>query len=287
MAAADAWASALTLVILIMNSYLPTVHSIELPKCLRLTGNYLRLGGMIGSVLHLFALALNHYFGTVYPLQHMRYVSGRLIKCTLLLLWTLPPVGQVLSGFFFEGQLYRSEYCCENVTVTYSFGYRMGNGTVFLLPLVLTVLLYFVILGKLLKKSRHPLIAHSHPVIKQNRKLFLTMLLLMGTLLVCWVPSLLSYMTVCSNGCALNPDNHPESLLIVISSITQVLIITKLFTNPLIYANRIVELRYALWRMHHSTWLSRTSNNQATKSTRLPAEFQNFVMNKRPQHRCN
>ncbi len=105
------------------------------------------------------------------------------------------------------------------------------------------------------------------------------MLLITGSFLFGWLPSSSFFLLVCPYGCLLTGPRTLEELKIfcILYVIVNACIVLKLFLNPLIYATRILEIRYAIWRMHTNRW---SMTSRRTMTTRLPKEFEAIVMKK-------
>lgn len=70
LAATDSLASLFSGITFLVNSYLPMVHNLRLDRCGLLAFEIIRHSSVIASALHLLALALIHYRGTVNPLHY-------------------------------------------------------------------------------------------------------------------------------------------------------------------------------------------------------------------------
>lgn len=73
------------------------------------------------------------------------------------------------------------------------------------------------------------------------------MLLLMGTFVLGWLPSILVYLLLCP-ACPLAMDPLSVSFFTLLT-VSFSLTILKLFSNPFVYALRIAELRRAMWKI--------------------------------------
>lgn len=70
LAATDLIASLLNGLGILLNSYLPEVHNIEMGHCTLLVLEVFRCAALVASALHLLALAFVHYRGIVNPLHY-------------------------------------------------------------------------------------------------------------------------------------------------------------------------------------------------------------------------
>ncbi|XP_015787189.1 importin-13 homolog A-like [Tetranychus urticae] len=114
LAATDAIASFLTVLVIIFSSYLPVVQGIQLNKCILLTLEVARLTSLFASVLHLLALTWLHYQGTVNPIHHRLtslYQRSENIKYVTLTCWLTPFIIFIFIFSSTSCQGYRSPNC--------------------------------------------------------------------------------------------------------------------------------------------------------------------------------
>ncbi|EPB68591.1 hypothetical protein ANCCEY_12317, partial [Ancylostoma ceylanicum] len=119
-----------TILGLVVNSYLPVVIGVQKSsKCVDAWLEMFRVSGMLTSDMHLFALAINQFFGTMWPLKYKQSHCCRFI-----------------SG---ENDGLRHEKC--HMLFYNRFPFRITIFLIFIIPLVATLLIYGLILSKLLK----------------------------------------------------------------------------------------------------------------------------------------
>lgn len=70
--------------------YLGAVLCVPVPGCLMLTLEVLRLGSIVVQVLHLLAVALSHYLGSLWPFQYYITATPAALRLTLAIVWVLP-----------------------------------------------------------------------------------------------------------------------------------------------------------------------------------------------------
>lgn len=75
---------------LVVNMYLRMVLCVAVPGCLMLTLEVLRLGSIVVQVLHLLAVALSHYLGSLRPLHYSTTATPAALRITLAAVWMLP-----------------------------------------------------------------------------------------------------------------------------------------------------------------------------------------------------
>lgn len=153
LAAADALTSALFIVGLIVNSYLPIVCGWPLAylDCFRLFLETLRLGAVITSVLHLLLLSVNQLIGIVQPLRYRRIISTRVVTVALLGVWLLPTACLNIFFALLSAGGYSAPNCRTEFVVTFSF--RICVFLSVLIPFVLVLLIYVLVVVLLKRVS--------------------------------------------------------------------------------------------------------------------------------------
>uniref|UniRef100_A0A915JQ75 G-protein coupled receptors family 1 profile domain-containing protein n=1 Tax=Romanomermis culicivorax TaxID=13658 RepID=A0A915JQ75_ROMCU len=260
LAAADLFSGLLIILQLLLNR--PDIYDYLQPhNCLILPAEILRLSSFSISVFHLLALAGNHFAGVVLPL-HQRAWNTKIVKIGVVgFVWLLPPAILFVVTFSIPDQGFRSRDC-ENLSfVQQSFMFRNLISVLIFSPMFATIGIYVATVIYLRKTKNDPLLNAStkrpsksdtttmvNQRKKNNNKLFWTMILLMGTFILGWMPSVLIYLLICET-CpfAISPDTW---LFFVLVTFTFTLTIVKLCCNAFIYALRVTELRRALKLMH-------------------------------------
>ena len=96
---ADFWLAVQMSVNFVIEGYLPHVLDIKLNQlspCQGLMMEAVRCGALITSVLHLLALASNHYVGIVRPLHYNATMTPELTYAIICIIWFLPTLGLVV-----------------------------------------------------------------------------------------------------------------------------------------------------------------------------------------------
>lgn len=267
LAAADAYAALLILFGLVFNTYLPQVYNYNrlTSACFRTCLEAFRIGGMLTSVLHLLALSLNHYASIADPLKHKLMMTSLRTKLITVVMWISPTATLLICFGSVPGQLFQSEYCRVNRFYFESI-FRATIFIFFYAPMLTMLVVYGKILTILYQSRKN--IANLSPQcnseeMSNNRKLshsngrmnsirirmkaVTTTLLIVGTFGLGWLPSVIFFVTVCTN-CLVT--NVGAKKMFYINVVFNSLIILKLLINPLIYGFRILEIRYALWLMY-------------------------------------
>lgn len=103
LAAADTFTLFTFAVGLVINSLLPVAMDIKMDgHCFSLFLESFRMGGIITTLLHLLALAVNHYLGILSPLQYPSYMTRKKIHYCAFLMWTIPSLSLIAYFHFLE-----------------------------------------------------------------------------------------------------------------------------------------------------------------------------------------
>ncbi|CAJ0602963.1 unnamed protein product [Cylicocyclus nassatus] len=252
LAAADMWAASLLITGLVVNSYLPVVIGVrKSSKCVDAWLEIFRVSGMLTSDMHLFALAINQFFGTMWPLKYKVMVTTRRIRCIVLGLWMVPLI--FVFGWFIslENDGLRHEKC--HLSFYNRFPFRITIFLIFIIPLVATLLIYFLILSKLLKAKaefemtvtdRRTTTTTRRSNVHSKLKLVWTTLLIVSTFSLSWGLCVLYFVLVCVEGCPFTYNVSLNFYLgLFLNSSVNCLVMLKLASNPFIYTLRIRAIR--------------------------------------------
>ncbi|XP_076352092.1 melanocyte-stimulating hormone receptor-like [Tachypleus tridentatus] len=248
LAAADAYASLILGLGLVINSLLPEVYNIRLhTRCIALTLEAFRLGGLSVSVYHLLALTVNHYVGIVRPLHYAATVTRRAVAATVTGIWVGSLSFFCLYFSLVRNQGFRSPYCSVNTFYQLST-FRTIVSTLFFLPLVIMTVIYSHILFVIRQHQQRLLQVPSSRQFHRNVKAVVTTLLILGTYLLCWMPAVLFFAVSCLD-CVAPYTQIPDTVLLPVGIVINSLIILKSLVNPVIYAARMTEVQDALRAM--------------------------------------
>nr|CAH7740386.1 unnamed protein product [Callosobruchus chinensis] len=273
LAIADAISSSMTGVLL----FTEKIDAIEEMGMLPCIIELIRLTGIVITVLHLLALSLNHYIGILKPLHYNVIVTKRKVTTVIGFLWLLPLLlVLILSTVENHGLLLKNiinNTCNEEIFTT--FISRLSYSMLFFLPIVLMIFCYGHILVAVRKqqnkwkklsrlgstKSKGKIKASNDKVDKEqarlqgNIKAINTTLLILGSCFVGWLPGLMFFILLCTdcpiNGDALKMLNRDYKYEVTIARLVEnMLIILKMFANPIIYTIRIKEIKHSTGRMY-------------------------------------
>ncbi|XP_036150264.1 trace amine-associated receptor 4-like [Monomorium pharaonis] len=143
LAGADAFSSSVLSIGLVMNSFIPIGLGIQLKgmDCFLLALEVVRLGGVIITVFHLTALAVNHYLGILKPLHYLSILTYKNTTILLVLLWMLPISFFALYFNLIENDGFQSEEC-KNSMFLFHKQFRMLFSSLFFGPFILMVCIY-------------------------------------------------------------------------------------------------------------------------------------------------
>ncbi|PAV65593.1 hypothetical protein WR25_12292 [Diploscapter pachys] len=250
LAAADMWAASLLICGLVVNSFLPVVlGQVRTTQCPTAYLEMFRIAGMLTSDLHLFALAINQFFGTYWPLKYKIMVTTRRIRLIILGLWVIPII---FVAIWFVQDPYDGLRHPACVMQFYNrLPFRVTIFLTFMLPLITTLLIYGLILSKLLKARAEFEMSVNERKLKVRRsnvqsklKLVWTTLLIVSTFSLSWGACVLYFVLVCNEGCLfIYKESISFYLGMFLGSTVNFLVMLKLAVNPFIYTLRIKAIR--------------------------------------------
>ncbi|MPC08263.1 5-hydroxytryptamine receptor 2B [Portunus trituberculatus] len=139
---------------LVVNIYLKMIQCVPVPGCFMLTLEVLRLGSILVQVLHLLAVALSHYLGSLRPLHYSTTATPAALRLILAVVWIVPLVGVAVVFASVPGQGFRSREDCANITFyQQEVTFRLVWSCIFFGPTVVIVLVYCHIFYLLRQRS--------------------------------------------------------------------------------------------------------------------------------------
>lgn len=104
------------------------------------------------------------------------------------------------------------------------------------------------------------------PGVHGHRKALITTLIILGTYLICWMPAVLFLAITCIDGCPFPLYEIPKKTAVVISFISNSLVVMKAIVDPFIYSFRMKEVRIAIRRLFRRypccRWLNKRPPNR-------------------------
>ncbi|XP_066907589.1 melanocortin receptor 4-like [Halyomorpha halys] len=268
MAGSDVWTLILDSLGLLFNSLLPIGLGIQkqyLSNCSLLILEGLRMGGKLTTVGHLLFLALNHYCGIKKPLQyHQRYhpicCKYYSICIISIALWIIPSAAIIAYFSLIPDDGLRHKDC------TYKFllrsGFRIGYSLIFFSSIIIMAIIYYHIfrivrrhqanrdkfrrVGSLYTRNQQSLQGLEQQQQLENRRAIITTLLIVGSMVVGWLPASLSFVLVCECGCVF------KNITTTVGAVCNILLILKTAFNSYIYTARMQDIKHALKKMRNS-----------------------------------
>ncbi|PAV81046.1 hypothetical protein WR25_01990 [Diploscapter pachys] len=245
-------------------------------NCVSLLIEVVKLAMFASSVFTLLFLAVNHYVGIVYPLRR-HLITTRTVKVAIAIAYLFPLTAYFLLFIIVDGGLrapiafdFISKDGCQNGNIHRNEVFRILLVAPFIIFVLLLVLLYGHILFHMKKVTTDPLLQNCNNK-RTGKKLNVTLVLLVGSACVGWLPTTLNF--VLPMVVELN-----LTWKIILGVGTQVLHVLKLLADAFIYARRLVEVRCAMW-MLDSAILSRVNcllgRRDYVRST--PQEFTKYL----------
>ncbi|GAB1863998.1 Trace amine-associated receptor 4-like [Camponotus japonicus] len=268
LAGADAFSSSVLGIGLIMNSFIPNGLGIELKgvDCFLLVLEVVRLGGVIITVFHLMALAVNHYLGILRPLHYLSILTYKNTTILLILLWVLPISFFAVYFNLVEGDGFQSKECKKSAFLSHK-KFRMLFSSLFFGPFGLMVCIYIHIFcivkkhqatrlrfrraGFSIRGRTAEAMRNSYRQMARNVKAIHTTLYILGSFVIGWMPAVIVNMLFCID-CMLQLNGVSVQIKFFIYAVINGLIILKTLVNPIIYAARMHEIKVATKRMHNA-----------------------------------
>ncbi|KAF7281852.1 hypothetical protein GWI33_004181 [Rhynchophorus ferrugineus] len=271
LAAADACSSSLYGLLIFIDVYVPIQMGVFLNVV-----EILRLSGIVITVVHLMALAVNHYIGILKPLHYNSIVTSKKVAAVIWLLWICPTVTIICMclGFDNDNSLLNSFiYNLDDVpSFMQTFDFRITFSSLFFVPILIMVVCYTHILvvvkqqqsrwnnlsrigSTRIKGKPSQKISRERKQLEGNVRAIYTTLLILGSCFIGWAPALLFYTLACTAGCYIEGEelvavncNH-KTLIMIVRLLDNILVILKMLANPVIYSIRMKEIRDGTQRM--------------------------------------
>lgn len=249
LAGADAFASLIVGLGLVINSLLPVALGIQLDPssyCLVLALEALRLGSLVSTALHLLALAANHHVGIAKPLHYARIVTRRAILLCATAIWVCP------IAFFFiyfsavPNDGFQSHGCFHHEFLLYS-PFRITISVLFFLPLIAMTVIYAHIFA-IVRRHQPQNNSSSIRRLQRNVKAAVTTLLILGAYVLGWMPAVIVFALTCLD-CVAPFPSIPLQVRVPVGVFVNAMIAARCLADPVLYLVRMPEVRDALRAM--------------------------------------
>ncbi|GFY55007.1 g_PROTEIN_RECEP_F1_2 domain-containing protein [Trichonephila inaurata madagascariensis] len=195
LAVADAYASLVIGVGLVVNSLLPIVYGVDMgpfSNCYVLVLEAYRLGGMVVTVFHLLALAINHYIGILRPLHYAATVTRGTVVWAITCMWIFPVVFFLAYFSLVPNDGFRSSFC-SSYDFLLRIPFRVTVSILFFVPLIL-MSVFYIHMFVMVKRHQHGVLQlQTGRQLHKNVKAVITTLLILGTYVVGWMPAVLFF----------------------------------------------------------------------------------------------
>lgn len=251
LAVADAYASLVLGLGLVVNSLLPIVYEINMGPfnaCFALVLEAFRLGGVVVAVLHLLALAINHYVGILRPLHYAATVTKRTVFWMIGAMWLLPVVFFLAYFSLVPEDGFQSRYC-SSYEFLLRIPFRATVSVLFFVPLVLMSVMYMHMFVVVKRHQRGVLQLPSSRQLHKSVKAIITTLLILGTYLLGWMPAVLYFILTCLD-CLVPFTQIHLWVRVPVGIFINSMIVIKSFVDPIIYVVRMPEIKGAMRNLY-------------------------------------
>ncbi|GFS59747.1 g_PROTEIN_RECEP_F1_2 domain-containing protein [Nephila pilipes] len=250
LAVADAYASLVIGVGLVVNSLLPIVYGVDMgpfSNCYVLVLEAFRLGGMVVTVFHLLALAINHYIGILRPLHYAATVTRGTVAWAIACMWIFPVVFFLAYFSLVPNDGFRSSFC-SSYDFLLRIPFRITVSTLFFVPLILMSVFYIHMFVMVKRHQLGVLQLQTGRQLHKNVKAVITTLLILGTYVIGWMPAVLFFVLTCLD-CPIPVTQIQLWVRVHVAIFINSMIVVKSFLDPIIYVARMPEIKGALAAM--------------------------------------
>lgn len=196
------------------------------------------------SLLNLVAMAIDHYIAIMKPLHRQNILSRKKGNIIIIILWLLALIGgfsNFLSGLGSYDSNSKRTYCEYITRNKYHSEYLVFSIT--FISLFMIVYIYVVICIEIKKlQVRTP---GSKKSTMRNKKAMITTLIIIGTFIVCYLPTMLfQIIMIIQVHIDVNKVKTLFSVLLKVNKYLYVLLLLNCLLDPIIYAVRLKEVQH-------------------------------------------
>ena len=266
----------ISLVWLLVNKFVNPIDyssktSLLLSRCSFMIIKALNTTALNVTLLNLMGMALDHYMAILKPLHYPSLMNKRRADISIIMFW----IFALVCGFsdFFSG--YKNYYKYAHKYNYCEFIWRTPYQDEYIL-FAIALLCCLVMCGcyvriiLTVKRRRNAMLALRSNDMRKNQKALYTTLLILGTFMVCWLPTVLFQVAL-----IIQVHINPKAVHIIATSLMEAdqylfdLLLLNTLLDPIIYAVRMREVRFGYKKL----WYSICHKRPTTRGRRLSADY--------------
>lgn len=230
----------------------PTMDKMEerlTSACMFQFVNSINITAHLISLLNLYAMALDHYISVMQPLHYYHIMNNFRGNLMITILWVIAVIGGFSNFFAGFGKTQKDSFVnfCEYTLYTeYQAEYIV---IIMALICLVSILVIYIRIYREVKQIN----AKCVTLLKDglhNKKAFRTTLLIIGTFVVCWLPSMTFQLAMIIQ-VHVNTESVRKlfSTLIRANKYLYALLLVNSLCDPIIYAVRLKEVQHGYFRL--------------------------------------
>ena len=241
-----------SLVMMLMNNVLnySSVTGLQISRCAFMIIKALNSTGLNVTLLNLMGMALDHYMAILKPLHYPSLMNKRRANIAIIVFWLVALVcgfSDFLSGYnSYHKYSHKYNYCEFIWRSSYNEEYIIF-AVALLCCLVMTVAYVRIFITI---RRRHTMLSIHSNDMRKNQKALYTTLLILGTFMLCWLPTVIFQLTmiiqVNYNRKAIIQN---QAILAEVDRYLFTILLINTLLDPIIYAIRMREVRFGYRKM--------------------------------------